>query len=172
MAPETFSYVLPKLTPVEIEVLDAVGSATSKGGDTFRIRLAYPIIQDGLIIIPAGAEGMGEVVHAKKRGGSGAGGELILAARYVMVDGREMRLRSTELTAKGLDQTDKAMAVGVAVGVFGMMVKGRDVEVLPGRIADAKLAQDFEIVLAEAPASAPQQAQIAVPVSEDAETSE
>lgn len=153
-APASTTIVIPKLTPVEVELLDPVGSATSQSGDTFRIRLASPIIIDGVEAVPAGAEGMGEVVHAKKRGGSGAGGELILAARYVMVGDRELRLRSTELTAKGLDKTETAMAVGMTVGVFGLMVKGRDVEVRAGRIADAKTAKDFEVERATMPDTA------------------
>ncbi|MET0587174.1 MAG: hypothetical protein ABWZ75_01520 [Novosphingobium sp.] len=71
----------PALTPVSIQILAALGSKVSKSGDTFPIRLAAPVIVDGTVAIPAGAEGMGEVVHAKKGGGIGAAGELVLAAR-------------------------------------------------------------------------------------------
>ena len=44
---------------------------------------------------------MGEVVHAKKGGGSGAAGELVLAARYLDFEGSRVRLRSMRLDGNG-----------------------------------------------------------------------
>ncbi len=90
---------------------------------------------------------MGEVVHAKKRGGSGAGGELIVAARYLDVDGRQLPLRSMRFSAIGLDQMEKVQVVTALVGVIGLTVKGRDVEIRNGRLADAMTRSDFEMEL-------------------------
>lgn len=139
--------VVPALTPVSLEILTDVGSDTSNSGDSFPIRLAKPIIVDGHEVIPAGALGVGEVVHSKKRGGGGAGGELILAARYLEVGDRQLPLRSMSVAVIGLDQMEKAQMMTALVGVFGMSVKGRDVEVRKGRLADAKTAKDFELEL-------------------------
>lgn len=145
--PVQSAVLIPALTPVSLEILADIGSETSTSGDRFPLRLAKPILVDGEEAIPAGTAGMGEVVHAKKRGGSGAGGELIVAARYLEFDGRQLPLRSMRVAVIGLDQMEKAQVMTALVGVFGMSVEGRDVEIRSGRLADAKTAQDFEIEL-------------------------
>ncbi|WP_370034534.1 hypothetical protein [Qipengyuania mesophila] len=146
--------VVEKLTPVVIEILEPLGSKTSKSLDSYRIRLAEPIVVDGTEVVPAGAEGMGEVVHAKKAGGMGAAGELVLAARYLTVDGRELKLRSMELleTAEGKDRMGTVHALNVAsaaspipIGLIGYFIGGGNIEIPAGALASAKLAAPFEI---------------------------
>ena len=160
--------MVEKLTPVVIEILDPLGSKTSQSLESFRIRLAEPIVVDGNELVPAGAEGMGEVVHAKKAGGMGAAGELVLAARYLTVDGRELRLRSMELleTVEGKDRMGTVHTLNIAsaasplpIGLIGFFVGGGNIEIPAGALASAKLAAPFEI----APAA---QVAVAVPAPE------
>ncbi|MFD2578932.1 hypothetical protein ACFSTD_10665 [Novosphingobium colocasiae] len=71
---------MPKLTPVTLQIDGALGSRISKTFDRFPIHLYEAIVIDGRTLVPAGASGWGEVVHAKKAGGkrgrrgAGAGG--------------------------------------------------------------------------------------------------
>lgn len=137
---------IPKLTPVRVEILTDLGSKLSKTGEMFPIKLAYPIIVDGKIIIPAGAMGMGEVIFAKGSGGGGAGGELVLAARYVDVSNKRLLLRSLQVDGSGKSRIDTAMAVGVAVsGVIALFMKGKQSVVSAGTIADAKTGADISL---------------------------
>ncbi|MBD3728802.1 MAG: hypothetical protein IE933_03775 [Sphingomonadales bacterium] len=146
------SLTIPKLTPVTIEIVGELGSKLSKSGDRFPIRLAAPIIIDGVEVVPAGAQGEGEVIHAKKAGALGAGGELVLAARYVMVGGRQLKLRSfkwqEEGEAKDKVNTVNAIAVGSAAAVpllafAGFFIKGGQITIPPRTLAVAKTAEDF-----------------------------
>src|SRR6185295_11597933 len=85
-APE--SRLLRALTPVSL-VMDAeISSATAKPGDHFPFHVTEDVVQGDVVLIPAGTIGEGEVVHAAKSKGGGRAGELILAARFVTVDGR------------------------------------------------------------------------------------
>jgi hypothetical protein len=140
---------IPKLTPVRIEVLTDLGSKLSKTGEMFPIKLAYPIMIDGRIIVPAGAMGMGEVIFAKGSGGGGAGGELVLAARYVDVGGKRVRLRSLQLNVNGKSRIDSANAMGIAsaaapgLAFVALFMKGKQSIVPAGTIAEAKTAEDI-----------------------------
>lgn len=143
---------IAKLTPVVIEILDPLGSKLSNSLDTYRIRLAEPIVVEGTELVPAGAEGMGEVVHAKKAGGMGAAGELVLAARYLTVDGRQLRLRSMELLedAEGKDRMGTVHTLNIAsaaapipIGLLGYFIGGGNIEIPAGARASAKLAAPF-----------------------------
>lgn len=149
VAPAAEALVIPKLTPVFLELMEEVSSATATSGDRFRLKLITPIAVGDRVVVQAGTEGVGEVVHAKKKGGSGAGGELILAARYLeLADGRQLPLRSMTMIATGKDADTKVQVVNQLVGPFGLMVKGRDTVISAGRQAQAKVRKDFSIDLA------------------------
>lgn len=144
------SLTIPALTPVRLELLAPLGSKISRSGDSFPIRLAEPIVVEGVVLVREGTTGMGEVVHAKKAGGSGSAGELVLAARYLEVCGQRLRLRSMHLSSNGKSRTDTVNALNVAsaasplpVGLFGFMIHGGQVNVPQGTIAEAKTAEIF-----------------------------
>ena len=107
---------------------------------------------DGKELVPAGASGMGEVVFTKKSGMAGSGGELILAARWLDVGGRHMRLRSLRLGGAGKDFTRSVdnfnMAAAASfppLALLGFMVSGSEIAVARGAIAEAKIAEGFPI---------------------------
>lgn len=135
---------LPALTQVKVELRDAVSSRTSATGDHFKIALALPVLVGTQTLIPAGTIGEGEVIHAKKTG-VGVGGELVLAARFIEFGNQRIKLRSMHLTGEGKDQQGLAFAVGVAVGLPGLFIRGKHIGVPVGAIADAKTAEEIWI---------------------------
>lgn len=152
--PKCTAGTIPALTPVSLQVLDELGSKLSHTGQTFAIRLAAPIELPGCEAIPAGATGLGEVIHAKKNGGSGTPGELVLAARYLDFGARQLKLRSMHLSVVGKDSYDAAFAVGVTIGIPALFMSGKNVVVAPGSSAVAKTSEDFDLVPAQ-PSAAP-----------------
>ncbi|MBP6362206.1 MAG: hypothetical protein KA233_01710 [Novosphingobium sp.] len=143
---------MPPLTPVKIIIRAHLGSKISKSGDWFDIELAEPIVIDGVTVVPAGARGMGEVVHAKKSGGSGASGELILAARYLDLDGKRLRLRSLHIAVAGKDAIGTVNTINVAtvatvpaLALIGFFVKGKGIDIPENTVGDAKTAEAFVI---------------------------
>lgn len=145
IAPPSASITIPALTRVEIEIEAEIGSNTSKSGDKFPLRLATPLIADGREAIPAGVSGMGEVVHAKKSGAAGAAGELVLAARYLEVDGRRLKLRSLRLVPVGRNFTQAAGAAAQGISFFAFLIKGGQAVVPPGTVVEAKTAEAFTL---------------------------
>ena len=143
---------IPALTPVRVEILAPLGSKISKTGDMFPLRLAAPIALDGHVLVPGGTTGMGEVIHAKKGGGSGSAGELVLAVRYLDVGGRRLRLRSLHLASEGRSNigTVNAINVGSAasplpIGLIGFFITGGQATIAQGTIADARTAEPFAV---------------------------
>lgn len=152
----TRTFEIAKLTEIEIEILEPLGSKLSTSLDTFKLRLAAPIMIDGIELVPAGTMGAGEVVHAKKAGGMGVAGELVLAARYLDIGDRRVRLRSMKLAGNEAEsRIAAANAIGTAgaatalpVALIGFLVKGGQIDVPEGTIATAKIAEDFSITMA------------------------
>ena len=131
-----------KLTPVLIKIEADLLSDGAISGATFPISLAEPLLEDSITILPAGTQGIGEVVHAKKAGGSGAAGELILTALHLDGPDGPIKLRSMKLGGTGQNQTGLAMAVGVtAVAPLGLVIRGKNITIPKGTLAAAKLAE-------------------------------
>lgn len=126
--------------PVTIELVDAVSSKTAVNDDMFRIRLAADVTVDGVVILPAGTPGQGQVVHAAKARAMGKGGELILAARRIDCGGVAVPLRGMRLSVTGDQLPGAALAASMVVPFAGVLVSGGNREVPVGNRAAAKVA--------------------------------
>jgi hypothetical protein len=151
---------IPALTPVRLVIRTHLGSKISTSGQTFAIQLAQPILVEGKELVPAGTAGMGEVVHAKKSGGSGASGELVLAARYLELGDRRLRLRSLNFAVAGQDSIKGVNTLMIAsaatipaISLIGFFVQGKPIDIPEGMEAMAKTAEPFVL---ELPVAAPQ----------------
>lgn len=142
---------IPAGTQVELQLLDDVGSR-GKRGDRFRIRLSAPLTEGDAVVVPAGAEGIGEITYAARAGMAGKPGELLLAARYLVVDGRQVRLRAFHLGGSGADRTGGALALAFATGPFALFLHGGEIEIPAGATGVAKLAEDLVVTAPAAPA--------------------
>lgn len=142
---EPSDIVIPALLPVTIAIAAPVSSRTAEIGACFPIALAEPIVIDGAEIIPAGAQGLGQVVHAAKARAAGKGGELILAARFIQHDGLTVSLRSLEFSKAGKDHLDAALAASATLPMLGYLFSGGNVWVESGTVASAKVRHAVRI---------------------------
>lgn len=147
-----FSGAIPALTPVELVIEADLGSKASKTGETFPLKLHRDLMINGRVVIPANTPGQGEVVWAKPSGGSGASGELVLAARFLDVNGRHLRLRSMHVAPVGADKIAAVNQLAVAtaatmpaVGLIGYFISGKQAVVVKGTVAGAKTAENFSL---------------------------
>lgn len=132
--------VLNEGTSVEIEVASTLNSATLTRGERFQIRLVEPLVVDGLVVVPTGTTGEGEVIHAERSRGGGKPGELLLAARHLDINGTRLPLRGMKLGASGQDRTGVALATAFAAGPFAHFIRGREIEIPSGTRAHARLS--------------------------------
>jgi hypothetical protein len=148
-APGPAPLILPKAHPIVIAIDKELGSKISQTGEVFPIRLAQPVVIEGVEVLPEGIVGEGQVVHAKKAGIGGAAGELILAARYLDHGGRRIELRSFRFLeagdnalAKGQDNIGAVNATMALASPLAIFIGGGNTNVPPGTIASAKIRND------------------------------
>lgn len=139
--PQTICCELPEGTPLTLEILDPISSARAKRGDAFRLRVRDAVSIEGVVMLPAGTEGVGEIVHAEPSRGGGKPGELILAARRLQAGDREVRLRGFKLGGAGKDTSGVALGVAVAAGPFAHFIHGKEIEIPVLTAGIAKLAE-------------------------------
>jgi len=132
-------------TAVTIEILEPLSSALVKRGDKFRLRLADSISVEGMPVLASGIEGVGEIVHAERSRSGGKAGELLIAARYLDYPGAQIPLRGLKLGGRGKDNTNAALATAFAVGPLALFVRGREIVIPAGTLAQAKIALDLQL---------------------------
>jgi hypothetical protein len=144
-------------TAIELEIAEALDSSKQKRGDKFAIALHAPVYVGDRVLIPAGTRGVGEIVHAERSRGGGKPGELIVAARYLELDGQRIALRGMRVGANGKDKSGTALALSMAVGPFAHFVHGGEVQIPVGTLADAKIAAAFSMTqpATDVPVTAP-----------------
>ncbi|MBA4305172.1 MAG: hypothetical protein C0429_00385 [Sphingopyxis sp.] len=141
--------ILPAMLPVSIEITEALNSKTSKIGQLFDIRLRAPITVDGKVIIPAGATGKGQVIHAARARAAGKAGELIIAARYLEHEGVRVPLRSLKYGADMTGDNNAGAAIVASAAIssaLALFITGGQVDIPAGMPATAKLSQDVRII--------------------------
>lgn len=136
---------VPATTIVDIEIMEPLSSKTATIDATFPIRLVMPVMVDGRELIPAGTTGVGQVVHAARSGGGGRAGELLLAARYLDLNGVRVPLRRFRLGGSGAQKTDEAFAAGMVVAFGQLLVRGKEIEFPAGTRANAIVAADTDL---------------------------
>lgn len=144
--PEGFVRI-PATTPVVFDIVAPLSSKTSQIKEMFPIVLAVPIVVDGAELVPAGTPGEGQVVHAARSGWGGKAGELIIAARYLELNGVRIPLRKFSFGATGENRFGTAFAASVAVPVAGFFINGGEKTIQPGTRASAIVATDTDVPL-------------------------
>ena len=138
-------------TPVVVALAEPVSTKTQKTGDQFDLTLAEPVVVDGWVAIPAGTPGMGVVVESTKPGVGGRPAKLVLAARYLVIHGREVPLEGLQLAAAGRNNALEAQAAsagGMAffpLGFVGLAVSGGNAEFQAGGRATAAIGEDVDL---------------------------
>ncbi|MDC7683689.1 hypothetical protein PQU92_10395 [Asticcacaulis sp. BYS171W] len=142
-APKPESITIPNGTPIVVVITELVSTRTAKVGDMFALKLAEPLLWNGTVVIPEGTPGKGEVIDTGKPGMGGKPGKLVLAARYLEFEGRQVPIRALKMRMGAQDNVSGAMAATIVVGVFGLAVTGGHMEAQVGMMATAKLGADF-----------------------------
>lgn len=141
--PAISTLTVPAGTEIVMKIINPISSRSATKGYFFEIETVEPVIMDGQTIIAPGVKGMGEIIHAAPKGFGGRAGELILAARYLLIDDMKIGLKGLKLGRAGKDQAGTAVITTAVLPIAGVFVTGTSVDLPAGQIITAKLAKDF-----------------------------
>jgi hypothetical protein len=138
---------------VQLELGERVSTKTFKTGQTFVLRLAEPVVENGRILIPAGASGVGEVIQSTRPGIGGKPAKLVLAARYLSFRRTHVPLQDLQISHAGGGRNNAVAAQvaglsGIAfapLGLVGFAVPGGHVDLPAGLRATAEISSDLHL---------------------------
>ena len=126
--PRTTTVTVPAGEVLDAEFTETVASNTSAPGDSFRVRVAHDVMEDGEVAIPAGAEILGEVTEAVPL--PRVGGQAKLALRFtdlVLPSGATVPIHAS-FVQQGRSETGRDAATiggGAAAGAILGRVLGK-----------------------------------------------
>lgn len=152
-AASSAAITVPYGTTVMVAITQPLSSRTSKVGDRFDVVVTEDVIHAGVVVIPKGTRGRGQVTFASKKGGFGSSGILGIALQHLEIGGRNVALdgRYREVGKSG---DGAAAATMFAAGIFAGLVTGKSSTIPEGRVLKARLGEDMVIATVPAPVAA------------------
>lgn len=92
---------IPQGTELQIRLLDAVGSAQDRSGQTFQATLDQPILVNGSVAVPRGANVTGRVLTARPSGHLRTPAELIITLTALQVGGKNFGIATSDQSWRG-----------------------------------------------------------------------
>ena len=146
---------LPPCTQVIIETVKPVTSATAKPGQFFQFKSIGAVVINGKVMIPSGTPGYGVVIAAQSAGRGHGGAVELWPLYFKMPDGQEVHVipdrRPNALDGQGASMQLPAYAgaiplpgVGLVVGAYNSLRKGRDVTIPVGALASVFVSDSPE----------------------------
>lgn len=121
---------VPSGTPVHIQMIDSVDSATNHAGDMFHASLASPIIVNGETIVPSGTDVYVKLVNSSSAGHMTGRSELTLQLARLDFQGTSYDLSSDDYHDVGKSRTTRTAETvggGAAIGavIGGILGHGK-----------------------------------------------
>lgn len=135
---------LPAGTPVIVALDSELSTQTSLLGDSFSVTVTNDVMQDGIIVIPKGTRGRGEVTFVTKKGAFGKPGIIGIALRDMELNGRQVLLDG-RFREEGANNNGAAAATMFAVGIVAGLVKGKTGVIPAGRELKGRTGEDIGI---------------------------
>lgn len=144
-------------TPIVVESSQTYNAKNLSEGQTVNVRVKYNVIFNKQTLVAAGALGTATISDLVKPGIFGKAGRIELQMQSVQaVDGQQILLSGIPMNAEG--QNKKGLAWGLSIGLFfltlvggavGFFIKGKPAEIKAGTTANASVASDAQVEVAQ-----------------------
>lgn len=131
-------------TPVATRILETLSSRTARQGDRFRIAVLKDVLVDGLVVIPAGTPGYGEVRRVKEKGMMGKSGKLEIVPLFLELGGARIALDGVSRDKGGSNLAPVLLGWPLA-GPAVAFVSGTDAVIPEGTELDAEIHMDLPL---------------------------
>jgi hypothetical protein len=138
---------LPAGTPVIVALDAELSTQASLLGDSFSVTVVDDVLHGGVIVIPKGTRGRGEVTFVTKKGAFGKPGIIGIALREMELNGRQVLLDG-RFREEGGNNNAATAATMFAVGIVAGLVKGKTGVIPAGRELKGRTGEDIAAVAA------------------------
>jgi hypothetical protein len=91
----TTAITLKAGTPIELATAEPLSSKTHAKGNRIALRVTRDVIVDGIVVIAAGTDAVGQISDSREKGGLGMTGKLAVQPLYLLRGAQTVRLAGT-----------------------------------------------------------------------------
>lgn len=135
---------VPAGTVIDLVTTNPISSKKSVKGDLLYLKIAAPLIVEGIAVIPVDTVVVGQLSRAEERGAFGKAGKLEVQLLYAELPRGTVRI-SGAIEAKGKGGADDAAATAAAFLILPFVTTGRSAEIPAGSAVSGRLDQDLWI---------------------------
>ena len=144
------SIIVPAGTAVRLVTVGMVDSRSVVQGQRFGLRVDEDVTVGSQVVIPRGAEAVGEVEAVSGKGAFGMAARLVLRPLFIDIAGERVNLVGFT-KERGKDGT-AAAAITTAITPFGLLITGKSATVPTGSLLLGRIRSDVTLPI-EAAAS-------------------
>jgi hypothetical protein len=144
--------VLRHGTRVPMQTVQPLSSKRARQGQRFDLEVTEEVRVEGLLVIPKGARGVGEVSRAIPKGMMGKAGKLEVRVLFVEVGGQRIRLDG-QAADRGKSGLAPVALMTPLVGIASGFITGKNATIPAGSAIDGYVYKD--VPLARPPSPAP-----------------
>lgn len=115
---------VPTGTALVVQLNSAVSSKTAQAGETFTATVAKPVVVQGEMLIPRGAEVTGRVTQVKAAGKLAGAAQMGLRLTSIKVGGQSYKVRSNEISQTSTGKGKRTAVMGGGGAGLGAIVGG------------------------------------------------
>ena len=124
---------------LNLESVETINSETATSGKRVNFRVINDVIQDGVVIIKAGANAVGKIQSVNNKGMLGKPGEIAISLTTVTaVDNTQIPISASQVY-KGKDKSGTSLIVGLLLCFLFLFMKGDDGVLQSGSIIEAQI---------------------------------
>jgi hypothetical protein len=159
-APAPAAASVPEITPVAptsvtiapglsvpMSINAELSTSRNKVGESIAFTVTQDVIANGVVVIPRGTRGVGEITMRSGRGMFGKSGKMEIAFRYLDMDGMRVPLEGSHFQAGNGNTAGTVGAVLAAGVVGGLVVTGRSANVAEGTEFTARTVDALPVVI-------------------------
>ena len=145
-APAGQELVLRQGTRVPMKTVEPLSSKSAHQGQRFPLEVSDDVRVGGMVVIPKGARGIGEVSRVVTKGMMGKAGKLEVRIMFVEVGGNRIRLDGVAEDRGKSGAAPVALAAPL-VGVSAAFFTGTSAVIPAGSVIDGYVFKDVPLVL-------------------------
>jgi hypothetical protein len=137
--------VLRQGTPVPMKTVAPLSSKRARQGQRFDLEVTDEVRVDGMLVIPKGAHGIGEVSRVVTKGVMGKPGKLEVRVLFVEVAGTRIRLDG-KARDKGASGAAPVVLAAPLIGLNAAFFTGKNAVLPAGSSIEGVVFQDMPLV--------------------------
>ncbi len=150
-----FAITLPRCVVADVALVSNLDSRHVVSGDSFTFKtLARVAAAESLPTIPAGTLGFGVIAYARHAGANGQAGRIVLEPRFLrLADGVHVPATAdphlddqfVEGSTRNAPSIDFVPVIGIAVGAYNALHRGKEIAIRPGTPLRVVLGDDLAL---------------------------